>query len=125
MLYEEGAFMSDTTIKPAEKPASIGWLKFQAVLIIISGVYSCLVIVGIPIGIPYIFAGLRFWKAAKKADEFRVGGNTALAAESLEECLHSFRIQGLVAIIGTGVSIVLTIFGAVIMAILMATGVID
>lgn len=103
-----------------QKKASTGWTKFQAVMLIITGAYCCLFIIFIPLGIPYIFAGMRLWKGAGLADQYRTSGDQARAADALEEYLHSFRIQGIIAIVGVALSIVITIVASIVMVIIGA-----
>ena len=77
------------------------WSKFAGIVFMILGGFSCLSIIGIPIGVVYIIMGTKLLNASKEAAEF----NTTLSVDNhhifsmITEFKKFFKIMGILFII--------------------------
>ena len=104
-------------IKNAENGAK--WAKFCGVLTIIDGFLYFLGIITATIGIPMIFMGLRAMKASDRVMHYLHTKNHEDALASLNDFGSYFKIQGIIALVGIALSIVISFVYLVIMIVLM------
>lgn|GEM_PF-4390895 len=77
------------------------WSKFAGIVFIIMGGFTCLSIIGIPIGVVYIIMGTKLLNASKEAAEF----NTTLSVDNhhifgmITEFKKFFQMLGILFII--------------------------
>ncbi|MFN5539990.1 MAG: DUF5362 domain-containing protein [Candidatus Melainabacteria bacterium] len=76
------------------------WMGFFGYVLIISGGFYCLSIIGAIIGVPYILAGLKLNKAADKLQEFIQSADTRNLQEWLENQSSHYFILGIIMIVG-------------------------
>ena len=95
-----------------------GWSKFIGILYIIGGALYSITIIYAPLGIPFVFAGLRIMKGGEQAEAYARSGDPNQAVLAMHEYVAGMRILGIMAVIGFAVSFVIV---AVVIA-LAATG---
>lgn len=102
---------------------SVGWTRFVAVLLILSGASYCASLILIPMGIPMIFASLALFKAADFGEKFNKDNNREHAVESMSHFFKSFRITGITALVLTALSILGSIIFVVVILAMAESGI--
>lgn len=82
-----------------------GWLKFMAVVVIVSSIPSAFMLIGIPL----VIAGVMLLKAAGRLEQAHVTGDIAAAEETSRNLANYFFIQALVLLISLALAIVASI----------------
>lgn len=90
---------------------SKGWLRFLGVVLIAWGALSVLTIVGILFAWLYIWVGVLLWQAADRAAQAAQLREPAM----LEQFLQKLKTVIIVAGVATAVSVILSIFGLIMM----------
>ena len=97
--------------------AAAKWMKLIGVLSFISGVITCLTIIGAVIGWIPIWSGLSLMKAANSARQAEMTGDQATLVHTLDQLRLNFKINGIMSLISLVFTILyLVIFGAAIIA---------
>lgn len=100
MSYEMAGIGDDTVwrvISPIRE--SRGWMKFLAILLIISGVLVAISIVGLIIAWLPIWIGVLLYQSADRAQTAYEGGSEGHAVESLSKLKTIFIIYGISTIV--------------------------
>ena len=93
-----------------------GWMKFVAILAIVTGALYVLTIVGIVVAWLPIWLGVLLWQAADAASRAEAEGDATLLDRALDRLRLLFTINGVVALVGIGLMVlmfVLLIVGVV------------
>ena len=94
-------------IRPLDE--SRGWMKLLAVMLyVVGGVYA-ITIIGLLVAWLPIWMGYLLWKSAAAAEAANVTGNENDAIESLGRLKTLFTIQGILAIISIGFTLLMLI----------------
>jgi len=95
-----------------------GWLKFLGILMIIMGIPSALMLVGIL----YIWLGIVLYQAGSRAQQFLVSKSSDDLAEFASKLKTYFLVTGILALIGIILGIITGCIYAVIAIIAIAGG---
>ena len=104
----------DDTVQRVIRPINDarGWMKLVAVVMLISGVFAALTIIGLVFAWLPLWMGYLLWKSATSAEAASMGGREADAIDSLSRLKTFFTIQGVLVVINIALvvlSIVLAI----------------
>ncbi len=103
------------------------WAKFQAILNIICGAFTCISIIGIPVGIFLILSGMNLLRACEKLGNYLNTNDMGKIAESYVELKGFFKNRGIASIIKIcfsiiGILLYIVIFAAAIAAYMGSSG---
>jgi len=87
-------------IRPLDE--SRGWMKFLAVMLYVLGGFYAITIIGLIVAWLPIWMGYLLWKSAAAAESANMTGNESDAIESLGRLKTLFTIQGVLALISVG-----------------------
>lgn len=82
-----------------------GWMKFIGILTIISGAITCFGIITAAIGVPMIFSGISLNKASKSVKDYAQYNSPNVLSEVFNYLQKYFKTQGILAIVGIGLSV--------------------
>ncbi|MBK7867608.1 MAG: hypothetical protein IPJ75_11870 [Ignavibacteriales bacterium] len=74
--------------------------KFVGVFMMITGALICLSIVGLPLGIPYIFAGMRAKEGGSQIEQYVLSNNNSIKTSAYENYQKHFFILKVLYIVG-------------------------
>lgn len=89
----------DTQLLLASLIKNSFWMKLVGVVLIITGVFYCITIIGLLIGWLPIWLGVLLFSSAKRLDVLTEGESSAVAVESIEKLSLFFKISGIVTLV--------------------------
>lgn len=105
-----------SNIENTEFMKSVNWIitthKIFGIIAIIQGVFSCLSIVGIIVGIPSILAGIKLMDSSKSLNNYKLMNDT----KSLKNFFIEYKNYWIIILITMLVSIILVILSFIVFA---------
>lgn len=86
-----------------------GWMKFLAVLALLMGAMYAITIIGLVFAWLPIWMGVLLWQAADRVERAVDAGDPQAATDSLAKLKTMFTIQGVLALIGVGVFVLVLV----------------
>ncbi|GAB1350510.1 hypothetical protein MASR1M107_27250 [Ignavibacteriales bacterium] len=91
--------------------------KFVGIFMMIIGVLICLTIVGLPLGLPYVFAGIRAKDGGAQIEQYLMTNDNILKVNAYENYQKHFFILKVLFIVGLVVAVLaIAIMGVALIA---------
>lgn len=99
-ISQDNAYAPPTATTGGTTPITgTGWVKFWGILTLIGGASMCMTIIMLPLGIPYVLAGIAAMKGADETNSFNASRDPETADRALREFVKHFKMVGIVTLV--------------------------